>query len=336
MSRASRGLTQRNFARLPGASQITVTLVLNNRTDAAARITSEARERMIRETGYVVHPLVCRMHDQLNQIVGVFTYGPAFPGAEADFYYPLLRGTDEEVERSGCDLLLFTSATVTGSRRRIFHGNSRLRVADGCRLLGRDMPPVDLARLVAEGYPLVCVGRCDGAGGRPVPYAGAGYASATAGLVERAKALGHERFAHIGTGDQVEPSSRLAGCRRAAGPEEPCMPASRLSPRARLSRPRGHDVTAVVIGGTPRRRPTGRGRDNRGPGRAGRPLGHHLERPHRAAGYRFGLHRLRHPATGGGSAGVRPAGPVTRRHGLRRPEAAGARAVRGPFAGSRA
>ena len=214
-------LTQRDIARLARVSQTTVSLVLNNRTSASARIPVETRERVlkvIRETGYVADPLARRLLQQRNQIVGVFTYEPVFPSASADFYHPFLSGIEETVEELGCDLLLFTSAPVTDGRRRVFHENNRLRIADGALLLGRYIPAEELSRLVAENYPFVCVGRRDDpTPGCIVPYVGADYVSATATVTARALELGHRRVAFIGPGKGAESSAdRLRGFHQVA------------------------------------------------------------------------------------------------------------------------
>ncbi|HEU5126350.1 MAG TPA: LacI family DNA-binding transcriptional regulator [Glycomyces sp.] len=201
-----RRVTQRDIARISGVSQATVSLVLNNRLDAGVRIAPETRERVlraIRETGYVADPVARRLADQNNRIIGVFTYEPVFPSGTRDFYHPFLVGIEETAERYGCDLLLLTSAPVEDGRRRAFAEGSRIRLADGCVLLGRDSDRAELARLVAEGLPFVSVGRRDDAGG-PVPYVGADYAAATAALVERAAALGHRSLAYLGLGDGPE------------------------------------------------------------------------------------------------------------------------------------
>lgn len=251
MSKARGRITQRDIARLAGVSQTAVSLVLNNRGDAAARIAPETRERVmraIRETGYTADPLARRMLHQLNQILGVFTYEPVFPSTSADFYHPFLRGIEESAERSGCDLLLFTSAPVQEGRRQIFHENNRLRVADGCVLLGREIPSGELSRLVAEGYPFVCVGRRDDADGRPVPYVGADYATGTAQLVDRARDFGHRRFAFVGPGKGAESSAdRLTGFRKAAGSDAPYLSAETPDPAERLARLLEAGVTAVFV-----------------------------------------------------------------------------------------
>ncbi|MEV0166434.1 LacI family DNA-binding transcriptional regulator [Nonomuraea fuscirosea] len=198
----SRRLTQRDIARLAGVSQTTVSLVLNNRADAESRIPAETRDRVLRviqETGYVADPAARRLAAGRNRILGVFTYEPVFPSATGDFFHPFLIGIEECAEQRGCDLLLFTSAPTVDGRKRVYHQDHRLRLADGCVLLGRELDREDLARLVVEDYPFVSVGRRDDAGGT-VPYVGADYPAAVGELVARTRAMGHERVAYLGHG----------------------------------------------------------------------------------------------------------------------------------------
>lgn len=243
-------LTQRDIARLAKVSQTTVSLVLNNRSDATARIPSETRDRVlkvIRETGYQADPLARRMQQQRNQILGVFTYESVFPSSSGDFYHPFLAGIEDHAERLGWDLLLFTSAPVTDGRRRIFHENNRLRIADGCVLLGREIPADELTRLIAEEYPFVSVGRRDDAGA-PVPYVGADYATATRTVVERGQALGHRRIAFAGLGVGAESSAdRLRGFREAAGRRAPHLPTTGRSPGELLDDLLERRITAAFV-----------------------------------------------------------------------------------------
>ncbi|GAA3626220.1 LacI family DNA-binding transcriptional regulator [Nonomuraea rosea] len=215
MTGPGRRLTQQDIAKMAGVSQTTVSLVLNKRGDAEVRIAPETRERVLRvikETGYVADPAARRLADGRNRILGVFTYEAVFPTESADFYHPFLGGIEECAEEIGCDLLLFTSArAISGARRQIFNEESRVRLADGCLLLGRTVDRDDLARLLAEGIPFVSVGRRDDAGG-PVPYVGADYPSAVRALVEQAVALGHRRLAYVGAGTGGESrADRLRG-----------------------------------------------------------------------------------------------------------------------------
>lgn len=202
MTGARRRVTQQDIARMTGVSQATVSLVLNGRSDADVKLSAETREKVLRaiaETGYVADPIARRLAARHNRIIGVFTYEPVFPSANSDFYHPFLVGIEQQAEVLGCDLLLMTSAPVVDGRRRIFHGDNRLRLADGSVLLGRTIDRTDLARLLAEEIPFVSIGRRDDAGG-PVPYVGADYAAATSEIVRRAVALGHDRLAYLGLG----------------------------------------------------------------------------------------------------------------------------------------
>ncbi len=216
-------LTQRDIARLAGVSQATVSLVLNDAKAAEGRIPDETRERVqkaIRETGYVADPIARRMAKGLNRILGVFTYEPAFPSAQADFFAPFLFGIEETAQTLGYDLLLLTGAPSQRGKRKIFHENNRLRLADGCLILGREFDRAELKRLVQSDYPFVAVGRRDPVGA-PVPYVGADYVTGTAEMVRRAKARGHARLAYVGPGKGAESSvDRWAGFSAALGDAE--------------------------------------------------------------------------------------------------------------------
>lgn len=213
-SKKNSRLTQRDIARLAGVSQPTVSLVLNKRGDATARIPDETRERVlrvIRETGYVADPAARQLVKRRNRLLGVFTYEPVFPSTQADFYTPFLLGIEETAEALGYDLLLFTSAPVDGGRRKIFHDNNRLRLADGCLILGRVQDADELERLLAENYPFVTIGRRESGAGA-MAYVGADYAAATGLLVGRAIELGHRTLAYVGPFYDVESSrDRFAG-----------------------------------------------------------------------------------------------------------------------------
>ncbi len=198
-------LTQHDIAKLAGVSQATVSLVLNGAPTALARIPQETRERVqhvIRTTGYVADPIARRMAKGLNRILGVFTYEPAFPSAQADFFTPFLLGIEEEAQAQNYDLLLLTGAGV-GRERKIFADGNRLRIADGCLVLGREFDRAELKRLVLGDYPFVAIGRREDAGG-PVPYVGGDYANGTRALVEKARALGHEKLAYVGPSGSAE------------------------------------------------------------------------------------------------------------------------------------
>ncbi|GAB2530631.1 LacI family DNA-binding transcriptional regulator [Paramicrobacterium agarici] len=193
-----RRMTQRRIAELAGVSQAAVSLVLSGRTDTTTRLSEETRNRVldvIRDTSYAADPAARMLAGKSNNILGVFTYESAFPAESSDFYAPLLAGVEAAAEELGTDLLMFTSARSAEGPRKLLREGSRLRVADGCVLLGRQMDGAELARLVEMEYPFVAVGRRDG--DERIPYVGADYATAVTDLVFRAVALGHERFFYL-------------------------------------------------------------------------------------------------------------------------------------------
>jgi DNA-binding LacI/PurR family transcriptional regulator len=200
-------LTQKDIAKRAGVSQATVSLVLNGTSEERHRIPESTRvriQKVIAETGYVADPVARRMVKGRNNILGVFTYEPAFPSEQADFFTPFLFGIEEAAHQAGYDLLLMTAAArAADGRKKIFDESNRLRLADGCILLGRMFDHDDLKRLLTEDFPFVAAGRRDDAGG-PVPYVGADYVSATGHLVENALALGHRRFVYVGPSQGAE------------------------------------------------------------------------------------------------------------------------------------
>ena len=235
---------------MAGVSQTTVSIVLNGRSESDVKIATETRDRVLRaiaETGYVADPVARRLAARHNRIIGVFTSEPVFPSAQSDFYQPFLVGIEERAENLGCDLLLLTSTPVVDGRRRILHPDNRLRLADGCVLLGRSLDPQELAKLIADGLPFVSIGRRDDAGG-PVPYVGADYASATAEVVQLALTLGHERIAYLGQGDGPESwVDRYRGfCDGAAGSRAYTVHLKIGETAAALAAVLDHGVTAVV------------------------------------------------------------------------------------------
>ncbi|MBZ6078990.1 LacI family transcriptional regulator [Microvirga sp. WGZ8] len=227
-------VTQRDVARLAGVSQATVSLVLNGQANAIDRIPIETRERVarvIRETGYVADPIARRLVQKRNQIIGVFSYEPVFPSAQADFFLPFLLGIEQGAQQFGYDVLLFTSAAKGGDERRIFSSNNRLRLADGCIVLGRELDRAELAQLVSGDYHFVAIGRRDDAGG-PVPYVGADYATATAALVGQALKFGHRAFGYVGRKPGIEASSdRWRGFHEATRSGEKALVIDTADPR---------------------------------------------------------------------------------------------------------
>ena len=212
MTSNNRKITQREIAKIAGVSQATVSTVLNEREYPNVRIPAATRERVLRaieQTTYVVDPSARRLQGLDNKILGVFTYEPALSRESMDFYGPLLNGIERAAERISCDLMFFTASPLVDGVRSLFHKNTRFRLADGCLLLGQQMNSEELARLVAEDFPFVAIGRRD----EPdVPYVGIDYRSLTASLLERLVELGHERITYVHHGRTTPSASdRRAG-----------------------------------------------------------------------------------------------------------------------------
>ena len=198
-----RRVTQAEVARQAGVSAAVVSAVLNPNSKTGIRVGKETAGRVravVQKLGYTPNPIAQSLAGGKRNILGVFTYEPVFPSSRNNFFYPILRGIELQISQAGFDLLLFTSAQVSEQSRQIFAGgSSRLSIADGAILLGQEPDSSELERLAADNYPFVIVGRrdCENA---PLNWVAAGYADATADIVERGHALGHRKMAFLGSG----------------------------------------------------------------------------------------------------------------------------------------
>jgi DNA-binding LacI/PurR family transcriptional regulator len=185
---------QADVARAAGVSQATVSLVLSKSGDLS--IGAETRQAVLdaaRTLGYAPDPIAQRLASGRNSLIGLHTFSPRFPTNLTDSYYPYLEGVEEEAAAQAFDLLLFTGAAGSTSRESAIH---RLRLADGCVLVGRHPVMNDIQSLLDEGYPLVYIGHHDELGGS-LAYVGADYAHATEDLIDHLWGLGHRRIVYI-------------------------------------------------------------------------------------------------------------------------------------------
>ncbi|WUJ75249.1 LacI family transcriptional regulator [Kribbella soli] len=202
MAPKPRRVTQREIAELAGVSQTTVSVVLNDREGTNVRIPDVTRMRVkqaIERLTYVADPAARRLAGHDNQIIGIFTYEAALSPESMDFYGPLLNGLERAAERIGWDLLFFTSSPVENGTRSLFHRKTRLRLTDGCVLLGQQMVASELERLVAEQFPFVAVGRRDETAAE-VPYVAIDYTTPTTGLIDQAANAGHQQALYVHRG----------------------------------------------------------------------------------------------------------------------------------------
>jgi DNA-binding LacI/PurR family transcriptional regulator len=198
-----------DVARMAGVSTAVVSAVLNGRKGGSIRVSDDTRQRInlaAKELGYVADPLAVSLAGGRRNLIGVFTYEALFPVEHRDFYHPFLVGIEEEAERCGYDLVLFTRTRDAAGRRRVFRdGVNHLRLADGAILLGADPDRDELERLLEEDFPFVYVGRRTSRLDR-MSYSAADYVSATAEMVEYLVNKGHRELAMLTTGEDNESS----------------------------------------------------------------------------------------------------------------------------------
>lgn len=217
------------MAQLAGVSQATVSLVLSARTDGkAATISEETRQRVLdaaRSLGYTHDPAARRLAAARNNLLGVFSFTATFPTDVQHSYYPFLVGVEQEAAARGYDLVLFTGSSSGGAGAAGPDALSRVRLADGCLFLGRHAPGAELKRLVADGFPVVHLGRREQVEGPA--WVGADYVSASRAVVEHLASLGHRRIVLVREDDDAPASADrqrgflegLAAVGAEAGPE---------------------------------------------------------------------------------------------------------------------
>lgn len=227
---------QIDVAKLAGVSSATVSIILNNRLDSNVRISAETRARVlaaVEQLGYVVDPVAQSLAGGANTLLGLFAGTSIFAATPPAQRYSLLVGIEQAAAAHGYDLLFFTNMAGADHIQPIYQGNiNRLRMASGAILLGAIQNSADLARLLTEAYPFVCVGRCEVGDGAPA-YVAADSTSATATLVTELLTCGHRQIAYIGAlGEQTPQRERYTGyllAYRQAGLSTWVTPAQRLA-----------------------------------------------------------------------------------------------------------
>ncbi|MEU8789577.1 LacI family DNA-binding transcriptional regulator [Streptomyces sp. NPDC048643] len=198
---------QAEVARLAGVSQATVSLVLGGSKQGAS-ISEETRQKVldaVRSLGYVPDPAASRLAAARNNLLGVFSFTSTFPTDVQHSYYPFLVGVEQEAAARGYDLVLFTGSSSGGAGAAGPNALNRVRLADGCLFLGRHAPAEELRRLVADGFPVVHLGRRDELEG--LAWVGADYISASKEVVAHLAGLGHRRIVLVREDDEAPASS---------------------------------------------------------------------------------------------------------------------------------
>lgn len=204
--RRARAPRQSDVAALAGVSQSAVSRVIGGDTDTARIPEATVRriQEAIKELGYVPNPTARKLRTGRNRMLGVHTFEAVFPRAREDFYFEFLLGIEERAEEIDHDLVLFTSTGGSDGRRRVYRdGVNRLNVADGAVLLGVAADRAELARLEADGYPFVHIGRREVPGTR-ITCVVPDYESAAAAIVDRLADLGHTRIGYLSSGIDEE------------------------------------------------------------------------------------------------------------------------------------
>ena len=246
--------TQVDIARAAGVSQATVSLVISG-GKSGGQVADHTRQAVLdaaARLGYTVNAAARSLKGGRNKMLGLYTFEPVFPVDQRDFYFPFLLGVEEATAEFGYDLLLFSS--VTSGERRIYSGGiNRLKIADGCVLLGRHIDRAVLADLVREDFPFVFIGRRE-VPGVELSYVAPDYVGATRAMVRRLTGLGHRRFAYLRPADHQEPTrDREAGFRAgladAGLPDQPVheMPDADAELAALLGQLLADDVTALLV-----------------------------------------------------------------------------------------
>ena len=204
-----RRLRQSDIAAEVGLSQSTVSLVLSGRAPQM-NIPAATQHRVLetaKRLGYVADPVGQRLAGGSNHLLSVFTFEPVFSRESQNYYHPFLVGVEQEAEALGYDLMLCTSATGHDGRRSIYRdGVNRLRVADGAILLGLTTDRTELARLVAERFPFVHIGRRMLENNADVPFVATDYSQATADAVAHLTGLGHRSIGYLVPDSDDEPT----------------------------------------------------------------------------------------------------------------------------------
>ncbi|TDE09065.1 LacI family DNA-binding transcriptional regulator [Jiangella asiatica] len=199
--------TQVDIARRAGVSQATVSLVISGgaAADQIDEPTHQAVLAAAAELGYAANVAARSLKGGRNHLLGLYTFEPVFPTDQRDFYYPFLLGVEEEAAAQGYDLLLFSSVTSSADRSIYAGGGNRLKIADGCVLLGRNVCRDELAALVQEDFPFVFIGRREVDEGE-LSYVGADYVTATSAMVAELARLGHRRILYLRAIEDTEPT----------------------------------------------------------------------------------------------------------------------------------
>ncbi|MGH9136649.1 MAG: LacI family DNA-binding transcriptional regulator [Acidimicrobiales bacterium] len=188
MSSGDRNATVDDVAEKAGVSVATVSRALRGLPNVA----KDTRERVLaaaNELRYQPHLHAARLASGRTLTIGI-----ALPLVGQWYFAKVLAGVESVLAPAGYDLLIF-GATTPAERRRLVSNASPLRQrVDGLILVGMQLPPEEVPRLVASGPRIVTIGdRVDA-----FPSITIDNAAAAALAVRHLVNLGHLRIGFIG------------------------------------------------------------------------------------------------------------------------------------------
>ncbi len=205
--------TQRQIAEEVGVSRTTVSLVLNDVPDA--RISPETRQRVVeaaRRLNYHPDAAARTLVSGRTQTIG-FVLCQSHERVFADAFLPeVLRGVGDAVQESGFHVIVHSVEDVTAPDAYV--GLVREKQTDGIILSGPRSDDRQLARLKAEGFPVVLLGQLSDS---DFPFVDVDNVGAAKQAVNHLLALGHRRIGMITNAPLAYTAARdrLTGYRRA-------------------------------------------------------------------------------------------------------------------------
>ncbi len=208
--------SQKLVAQMAGTSQATVSMVVSGQADAyrIPQVTQDRIRDVMRRVGYVPNVAARSLRAARNGLIGVHTYEQVFPIREDDYYHEFLVGIEEAAVERGVDLVLLTSTLREDGNRTVFNeGMNRLLLADGAIFFGLAKDHSEIARLAADGYPFVFIGKL-AIPGADVPYVTADYSGGTSAALDVLLDYGHTRVRYLASVKRDLPQhERLAAYR---------------------------------------------------------------------------------------------------------------------------
>jgi DNA-binding LacI/PurR family transcriptional regulator len=150
-------IRQKEIARLARVSQATVSRVLNN----DPQVNDELRQRVlavVEALGYVPDARAQSLRAQRTRLLGLVIHRAPSALAYDPFFSALIASIIEQAGKQGYHLCVDAARTVRG-QRAIYEELLRTRRVDGLILVESETRDERIARLTAEGFPFVLIGR---------------------------------------------------------------------------------------------------------------------------------------------------------------------------------